>query len=63
MYSLLLAWIVDRLGRSPSYQGRPDRQAVEDALQHVAHQVLTQRDWHDDAPSTTQLPAVSGGHR
>jgi EmrB/QacA subfamily drug resistance transporter len=63
VYSLLLAWIVDRLGRSPSYQGRPDRQAVEDALQHVAHRVLTQRDWHDDAPSTTQLPAGSGGHR
>ena len=63
VYSLLLAWIVDRLGRSPSYQGRPDRQAVEDALQHVAHRVLTQRDWHDDAPSTAQLPAGSGGHR
>jgi EmrB/QacA subfamily drug resistance transporter len=63
VYSLLLAWIVDRLGRSPSYQGRPDRQSVEDALQHVAHRVLTQRDWHDDAPSTAQLPAGSGGHR
>jgi EmrB/QacA subfamily drug resistance transporter len=63
VYSLLLAWIVDRLGRSPSYQGRPDRQAVEDALQHVAHRVLTQRDWHDDAPSTAQLSAGSGGHR
>jgi hypothetical protein len=63
VYSLLLAWIVDRLGRSPSYQGRPDRQAVEDALQHVAHRVLTQRDWHDDAPSTAQLPAGSSGHR
>jgi EmrB/QacA subfamily drug resistance transporter len=63
VYSLLLAWIVDRLGRSPSYQGRPDRQAVEDALQHVAHRVLTQRDWHDDAPATARLPAGTGGHR
>jgi hypothetical protein len=36
---------------------------VEDALQHVAHRVLTQRDWHDDAPSTAQLPAGSGGRR
>jgi hypothetical protein len=63
VYSLLLAWIVDRLARSPSYQGRPDRQAVEAALQHVAHRVLTQRDWHDDAPATARLPAGTGGHR
>jgi EmrB/QacA subfamily drug resistance transporter len=63
VYSLLLAWIVDRLARSPSYQGRPDRQAVETALQHVAYRVLTQRDWHDDAPSTARLPAGTGGHR
>ena len=60
VYSLLLAWIVDKLSRSPSYQGRPDRQAVEVALEHIAHRVLAQRDWHDDTPSTVALPAVSG---
>ncbi|SPM42612.1 Predicted arabinose efflux permease, MFS family [Mycobacterium numidiamassiliense] len=60
VYSLLLAWIVDKLSRSPNYQGRPDRQAVEVALEHIAHRVLAQRDWHDDTPSTVALPAVSG---
>jgi EmrB/QacA subfamily drug resistance transporter len=51
VYSLLLAWIVDKLARSPSYQGRPDRHEVEAALERVAHRVLVQRDWHDDAPT------------
>ena len=61
VYSLLLGWIVDKLARSPSYQGRPDRRAVETALEHIAHRVLTQRDWHDDTPSTVALPAGAGG--
>ncbi|WP_322857712.1 MDR family MFS transporter [Mycobacterium shigaense] len=61
VYSLLLAWIVDKLGRSPSYQGRPDRQAVETALEHIAHRVLAQRDWHDDATRTGALKAAVGG--
>ncbi|GBG38965.1 hypothetical protein NJB14197_44410 [Mycobacterium montefiorense] len=60
VYSLLLAWIVDKLSRSPSYQGRPDRREVENALQHIAHRVLAQRDWHDDAPSTGGLQAGAG---
>jgi EmrB/QacA subfamily drug resistance transporter len=51
VYSLLLAWIVDKLARSPSYHGRPDRRDVEAALQRVAHRVLVQRDWHDAAPT------------
>lgn len=61
VYSLLLGWIVDKLSRSPSYQGRPDRHEVETALQHIAHRVLAQRDWHDDAPSTGRLAAGTGG--
>ncbi|MEE3064464.1 MAG: MDR family MFS transporter [Actinomycetota bacterium] len=61
VYSLLLGWIVDKLSRSPSYQGRPDRRAVEIALQHIAHRVLAQRDWHDDAPNTGRLEAAAGG--
>jgi hypothetical protein len=61
VYSLLLGWIVDKLARSPSYQGRPDRSAVETALENIAHRVLTQRDWHDDTPSTVALPAGAGG--
>ena len=57
VYSLLLAWIADKLARSPSFEGRPDRRQVEAALERIAHRVLTQRDWNDDAPSTARLPA------
>jgi EmrB/QacA subfamily drug resistance transporter len=63
VYSLLLAWIVDKLARSPSYHGRPDRREVEAALEHIAHRVLAQRDWHDDAPTTVQLSVGAGGRR
>jgi EmrB/QacA subfamily drug resistance transporter len=49
--SLLLAWLVDKLARSPGFEGRPDRHAVEAALERVAHRVLAQRDWHDDQPT------------
>ncbi|OBA58009.1 MFS transporter [Mycobacterium sp. 1100029.7] len=63
VYSLLLAWIVDKLSRSPSYQGRPDRREVEIALQRIAHRVLAQRDWHDDEPATAQLTAAGGDRR
>jgi EmrB/QacA subfamily drug resistance transporter len=63
VYSLLMAWIVDKLARSPSYHGRPDRREVEAALEHIAHRVLAQRDWHDDAPTTVQLSAGVGGRR
>jgi hypothetical protein len=63
VYSLLLGWIVDKLSRSPSYQGRPDRREVETALQHIAHRVLAQRDWHDDAPRTGRLEAGVGDRR
>ena len=44
-----------KLARSPSCQGWPDRREVEAALQRVAHRLMVQRDWHDDAP--TQPPA------
>lgn len=51
VYSLLLGWIVDKLARSPSFAGRPDRRQVEAALEKVAYRVLAQRDWGDDAPT------------
>ncbi len=51
VYSLLLAWLVDKLARSQTFEGRPEPRQVEAALEHVAHRVLAQRDWHDDPPT------------
>ena len=49
--SLLLAWLVDKLGRSPGFEGRPDRRQVQAALERVVHRVLAQRDWDDEHPT------------
>lgn len=62
VYALLLAWIVDKLARSPSFVGRPDRREVEAALERIAHRVLAQRDWHDEPP-TVAIPQASAGAR
>lgn len=51
MHSLLLAWLVDKLARSPGFEGRPDRRQVQAALERVAHRVLAQRDWYDEPPT------------
>ncbi|TAM67091.1 MDR family MFS transporter [Mycobacterium sp.] len=59
VHSLLVAWLVDKLARSPGFEGRPDRRAVQAALERVAHRVLAQRDWHDEAPTT----AINAGAR
>ncbi len=59
VYSLLLAWISDKLARSPSFEGRPDRRDVEAALERIAHRVLAQRDWHEEPPT----PALTAGSR
>lgn len=59
VYSLLLAWISDKLARSPSFEGRPDRRDVEAALERIAHRVLAQRDWHEE-PRTQALTAGRG---
>ncbi|KBZ62068.1 hypothetical protein K875_02989 [Mycobacterium [tuberculosis] TKK-01-0051] len=56
--SLLLAWLVDKLARSPGFEGRPDRRAVEAALERVAHRVLAQRDWRDEQP-TVAIPSAA----
>jgi hypothetical protein len=56
---LLLAWIADKLARSPSFEGRPDRRQVGAALERIAHRVLAQRDWHEDAPTV----ALTGARR
>jgi EmrB/QacA subfamily drug resistance transporter len=59
VYSLLLAWIADKLARSSSFEGRPDRRDVEAALERIAHRVLAQRDWHDEPPTQ----ALTAGRR
>jgi hypothetical protein len=56
--TLLLEWVVDKLAGSPSFQGRPDRHAVEAALERIAHRVLSQHDWHEDRPRS--VSAASG---
>ncbi len=50
----LVSRIVDKLATSPTFEGRPDRQQVEAALERIAHRVLVQRDWDDD-----RVPATS----
>jgi hypothetical protein len=63
VYSLLLAWLVDKLARAPGFEGRPDRRQVEAALERIAHRVLTQRDWHDEPPTTAIAQAGASARR
>ena len=51
----LVSRIVDKLATSPTFEGRPDREQVEAALERIAHRVLVQRDWADDRA----IPAVA----
>jgi hypothetical protein len=43
--------LVDKLAQSPTFEGRPDREQVEIALERIAHRMLVQRDWAD-GPAT-----------
>lgn len=45
--------IVDKLAQSPTFEGIPDRDAVDAALEHIAHRMLLQRDWTDDRRELT----------
>ncbi len=44
----LVSRIIDKLATTPGFDGRPDREQVEAALERIAHRVLVQRDWDDD---------------
>ncbi|MBU8812652.1 MFS transporter [Mycolicibacterium goodii] len=44
----LVGRIIEKLEKSPSFDGRPDRGQVEAALERIAHRLLVQRDWADD---------------
>jgi hypothetical protein len=64
--TLIREWIVDKLSRSPSYHGRPDRAQVEAALDRIAHRIVTQRDWHEERRdlarvATEKLPQPTSG--
>jgi hypothetical protein len=50
--TLIVQRITDRLAQSATFDGRPDREQVEAALERIAHRVLVQRDWdaEDRAP-------------
>jgi EmrB/QacA subfamily drug resistance transporter len=40
--------IVEKLATSSAFDGRPDREQVEEALERIGHRVLVQRDWDDE---------------
>ncbi len=67
--TLIRDWIVDKLTRSPNFQGRPDRAQVETALDRIAHRIVAQPDWGDDQErrsaagreATERIPIPSSG--
>jgi EmrB/QacA subfamily drug resistance transporter len=64
--TLIRDWIVDKLTRSPNFQGRPDRVAVEAALDRIARRIVAQPDWRDDQSAlsnlaTERLPVPASG--
>jgi len=52
--SLLQGWVIDKLTRSPNFQGRPDRAQVEAALNRITHRIVAQPDWHEPSQLATQ---------
>jgi hypothetical protein len=45
---LIVGRIVDKLATSSSFEGRPDRDQVEAALERIVHRMLMQQSWTDD---------------
>ena len=59
--SLLQGWIIDKLTRSPNFQGRPDRAQVEAALNRIARRIVAQPDWGEErARSITAAGGAPG---
>jgi EmrB/QacA subfamily drug resistance transporter len=52
--SLLQGWIIEKLTRSPNFQGRPDRAQVEAALNRITHRIVAQPDWDEPSQLATQ---------
>jgi EmrB/QacA subfamily drug resistance transporter len=64
--TLLQEWIVDKLARSPNFQGRPDRAQVEAALNRIARRIVAQPDWGEDrrwlsGVATERIPIAGAG--
>jgi EmrB/QacA subfamily drug resistance transporter len=64
--TLIREWIVDKLTRSPNFQGRPDRAGVDAALDRIASRIVAQPDWSEDqrqlsSLATERLPVATSG--
>ncbi len=64
--TLIREWIVDKLTRSPTFQGRPDRAGVDAALDRIAGRIVAQPDWSEDqrqlsSLATERLPVATSG--
>jgi EmrB/QacA subfamily drug resistance transporter len=53
MSAAIVGKMVDKLAQSSTFEGRPDRDDVEAALERIALRMLVQRDWTDDRPQLT----------
>jgi len=47
--SAIVEYWADKLERSEAFEGRPDRDEIQAALNRIAHRVLVQRDWAEDS--------------
>jgi EmrB/QacA subfamily drug resistance transporter len=59
--SLLQGWVIDKLTRSPNFQGRPDRAQVEAALNRITHRIVAQPDWDDQRPRSITAAGEAPG--
>lgn len=54
--SLIVRRIVDKLAMSSSFEGRPDGDQVEAALERIVHRMLVQRNWTEDRGELVGAP-------
>jgi hypothetical protein len=59
--TLLQGWVVDKLTRSPNFQGSPDRAQVEAALNRIAHRIVAQPDWDEERPRSIAAAGQAPG--
>jgi hypothetical protein len=52
---LIRDWIVDKLTRSPRFQGQADQASVAAALDRIAHRIVAQPGWADDQSTLSEL--------